>query len=165
MLCIVSKYHLQDGTENKPTNQQTKKTCDALPHHLLSALVCLLQLSASTVVSWKKKKPTKSHMHSWLMYLFRRVNRVTLRPSRTNHWNQPSWYSFVNGEIPSRLRWLAWTHHLTDWLTDWPNAFVQLDVFGLIFFHQHCKRALSDSVVPPLFWVLTQFALFQAHTI
>lgn len=40
MLCIVSKYHLQDRREKKKNGEKKKKTCDALPHHSLSAFIC-----------------------------------------------------------------------------------------------------------------------------
>lgn len=163
MLCIVSKYHLQDGTENQQTNQQTKKTCDALLHHLLSAPVCLLQLSESTVVS-RKTITTKSPTQSWLIYLFRKVNRVTrghvvglqnqsLNPTQLIFSRE--WRNFFQIELTGinpPFDWLA-NQRLVDWLIDWLFSqcfcLIWCHVFGLILFHQHCKRASSDSVVPP----------------
>lgn len=130
MLCIVSKYHLQDRTKNKQTN---KKRPVMLYHTTRCRLLfVLLRLSASTVVSCSKTitKTTNLPMESWLIYLFskstgsREVTRGHVSGLQNRSLEATPWSAappdpfVVRREIHFKLSWLALTHQSTDRPTD-----------------------------------------------
>lgn len=159
MLCIVSKYHLQDRTKNKQTN---KKRPVMLYHTTRCRLLfVLLRLSASTVVSCSKTN-NKNHKftHGVLTYLFVfKVNGVTWGHARSRlgapepiFGSDPlicgTAWSFCRASRNSLQIELTGTDppinwptnwpinqpidRLVDWLIDsYPNAFVSFDFMFL----------------------------------